>query len=53
MTTLNIRLSAAMLEALRAQAQSKGLRLAEHVRSQLAVTLDRPHNILTTRETTR
>ncbi len=53
MTTLNIRLDATMLETLRAQAQSRGLRLAEHIRSQLSVTLDRPHNILAVREAAR
>jgi hypothetical protein len=43
---MNIRLPAAMIEALRAQAEAHNLPLAAHVRSQLAATLNKPHNVL-------
>jgi type IV pilus biogenesis protein CpaD/CtpE len=46
MNQCNIRLPAEMIAALRAQAQSKGLDFAAHVRSQLAATLRNPHDIL-------
>lgn len=48
MTPLNIRLSAEMIAALRAQAQSRGLDLSAHVRSQLAAALVKPANIFNT-----
>ncbi|CAM3270408.1 hypothetical protein JHFBIEKO_4808 [Methylobacterium mesophilicum] len=46
MHPINIRLPAAMIEALRAQAEAHNLPLAAHVRSQLAATIAKPHNIL-------
>lgn len=45
MTSLNIRIPAAMIDALRAQARAQGLELSAHVRSQLAAVLVKPQNI--------
>ena len=50
MHPLNIRLPAAMIEALRVQAESHNLTFAAHVRSQLAAALVRPQDITKTVE---
>lgn len=45
MKPINVRLPAEMIDALRAQAREQGLDFAAHVRSQLAATLNKPHDI--------
>lgn len=46
MTSISLRLPPALIAALKAQAQARGLDMASHIRSQLIATLDRPANVL-------